>query len=574
MIDAFSIVRLIGHGGCAAVYLARPVGHDRDHAAQIAVKVAHQPGDPRMAREATALRRLGPPITPALVHQGYTEDGRPFLAMEYLGEQSLAQLLAQRSTIAIEELAPWFLALCDTVERMHAAGIVHRDLKPSNIMLRPDGRVTIIDLGLAQLAARASGDPDSHLTSPHEWLGTYHYMAPEQWQSSRDVDARSDIYALGVIAFELLTGRRPFDGDMATVRSAHMSRRCPAPSALEPPWAADPTIDRAAIDAAVLSCLAKDPAERFARCADLAIAFRLAIQQRAARAPALAPATAQPRDQPKQRPIVLLSVRSNAPVVQISALASAHDAVIAHAEGQLYVFAFPWEQAAAHALQTALRVAEAMERIGPAVVHIAPLTARPGKRGLRLAGHALATIHTWTAPGLADQGVLVTADMARVLGPSATMPADSGYHRLAPRQLAQVTCDPERLPLYGRAELLHALAAEVTACVHERVPTLCTIEGEVGLGKTRVLHALAVQSRNSQPCRVVYTRARPTDDPDSLYCEITREVLGLGAGPPSMADFERAWADSGAEPDPAERWAMAFLLGAVPRGIPACSPGR
>ncbi len=142
-----------------------------------------------------------------------------------------------------------------------SAGIVHRDLKPENIFLQ-EGSATLIDFGLARFAEDpSSGVGAMHLTRTGQRLGTAHYMAPEQCVESGDVSSPADVYSLGVLLFELLSGRPPFNGDYAEVIQAHVSHRPPSLSAIAsvPPG----------LEAIVLRCLAKNPAARFANAGEL-----------------------------------------------------------------------------------------------------------------------------------------------------------------------------------------------------------------------------------------------------------------------------------------------------------------
>src|SRR6185503_14630153 len=163
-------------------------------------------GDPRAEREAAALARLGAPVAPALFAAGQLPDGRPWLAMEeVVGE-------APSASLAIE----WIAAAAATLDAMHAAGVVHRDLKPPHLVRRTGGEVTALDFALARLIGEAADQVIApHLTRFGERIGTAAYMAPEQCRGEPDIGPAADLYALGVIAFELLTWRRPFSGSAA-----------------------------------------------------------------------------------------------------------------------------------------------------------------------------------------------------------------------------------------------------------------------------------------------------------------------------------------------------------------------
>jgi serine/threonine protein kinase len=216
------IERLVGVGGGGAVWAGQRGGEP------VAVKMAHT-GSPlmhaRFAREAEAMRRVGPPAALRLLETGVLDE-RPYLVMELATHRTLADELA-----ALEEPPPaaWVLArgaaLLDALEAVHRAGVVHRDLKPEHVIL-PPGRARLLDFGLA-LEPQHSADP--RLTAAGTVAGTPHYMAPEQLRDDA-IDARADIYAFGVIFYEMLTLRPPFTGDEGSIAHGHLMLRPPPPA--------------------------------------------------------------------------------------------------------------------------------------------------------------------------------------------------------------------------------------------------------------------------------------------------------------------------------------------------------
>ncbi|MBK7535075.1 MAG: protein kinase [Myxococcales bacterium] len=238
VVDGFAIDAILGSGGCGTVYRGRQLGLDRPVA--IKVPTFDVVDDPvlkkRFLREARAAARVRHPSVVTIYGVGEVPDGRPYLAMELLGGVSLAQVLddgplpVDRALGLARKIA---LALTET----HAAGVVHRDLKPSNIIWQTDrtgaDTITIVDFGIA---AGQQGSADAtRLTAGGKVIGTPHYMAPEQAQGEhRDIDHRTDLYALGCVLFELLTGEVPFDGAGFEVVLAHMTRQPPAPSSRRP----------------------------------------------------------------------------------------------------------------------------------------------------------------------------------------------------------------------------------------------------------------------------------------------------------------------------------------------------
>jgi serine/threonine protein kinase len=207
-LEDISVIRLLGSGGMGAVYLARQLPLNR----LVAIKVLtpHRAEDPiseeRFLREARALARLHHPRIVALYDVGRMGQTW-FIMMEYVEGASLRELINQGRLSAAEalRLVP---QICDAMQYAHDQGVVHRDIKPENILIDQSGQVKIADFGLVKLVGEVTPD-NITLTDPGLQMGTIGYMAPEQCSSTCGVDHRADIYALGVIFYELLTGKRP-----------------------------------------------------------------------------------------------------------------------------------------------------------------------------------------------------------------------------------------------------------------------------------------------------------------------------------------------------------------------------
>ncbi len=261
VVDGFAIDSILGSGGCGTVYRGRQLGLDRPVAIKVpSFEVVDDPVlKKRFLREARAAARVRHPSVVTIYGVGELPDGRPYLAMELLDGASLARLIddgpleTARALALARKIA---LALAET----HAAGVVHRDLKPSNIIWRTErgggDHVTLVDFGIA---AGQQGSADAtRLTAGGKVIGTPHYMAPEQVQGEhREVDHRSDLYALGCVLFELLTAEVPFDGTGFEVVLAHMTKAPPAPSSVVPQIPPE-------VDALVAGLLRKRPEERIA----------------------------------------------------------------------------------------------------------------------------------------------------------------------------------------------------------------------------------------------------------------------------------------------------------------------
>ena len=201
------ILQLLGKGGMGAVYKARQPSLDR----LVAVKVlppevgAEASFSQRFTREARALAKLNHQNIIAVHDFGQADDLYYFI-MEYVDGTTLRQLV-EGGRLQPAEALSIVPQICDALQFAHDEGIVHRDIKPENILLDGKGRVKIADFGLAKLLNRPPADPS--LTGTHQVMGTPHYMAPEQMQGSHDVDHRADIYSLGVVFYEMLTGELP-----------------------------------------------------------------------------------------------------------------------------------------------------------------------------------------------------------------------------------------------------------------------------------------------------------------------------------------------------------------------------
>lgn len=208
----YRVVRVLGQGAMGTVYVARQLSTDLDRALKVvrAEYVDTPRRIARSAREAEIVKRLRDPHTVQLLDQGRLDDGRPYLVSELLEGETLGARL-KRGPLSADETLAVMAAVCNSLGEAHARGIVHRDLKPENIFVAALGHrevIKVLDFGVARFAEAS--------TTTGNVVGTAAYMAPEQ-ALAQPVDGRADLYALGVVAFECLSGQRPFRADRAAV---------------------------------------------------------------------------------------------------------------------------------------------------------------------------------------------------------------------------------------------------------------------------------------------------------------------------------------------------------------------
>ena len=265
----YRIVEKLGEGGMGAVYRALHIKLDKVMALKIlpAAKLGGPDSIARFERETRAAGRLNHPNIVQAFDAGEV-DGTHYLAMEHVEGSDLAKLVQTKGPLAVRPAGEVIRQAALALAAAHSVSLVHRDIKPSNLIMDRQGRVRVLDLGLALLGDRPAETKE--LTLAGSCFGTPDYMAPEQWDDSHAVDGRADLYALGCTLYFLLTGRAPYDGDshksVPKKMLAHL--RDPAPSLM----AACPNVPEA-LEAIYQRLMAKEPAARFQTATELSAAL-------------------------------------------------------------------------------------------------------------------------------------------------------------------------------------------------------------------------------------------------------------------------------------------------------------
>jgi len=266
MLGAYRIIGQIGHGGMATVYKAYHAAIDRYVAMKVLPRELAETDEfiGRFRQEARAIARLEHPhILP--VYDYGENDGLTYLVMRYLDTGTLKQLM-QAGPLSLADVDRLFSQLADALDYAHTIHVIHRDLKPANALVDAHRNLFLTDFGIAKLLENTT-----QFTKTGGLVGTPAYMSPEQAQGSK-VDPRSDIYSLGIILYEMVTGRVPFEADTpVAVMLKHLNDPLPLPSAVKPDL--PPAIERI-----LLKALAKNPDDRFASAAEFLAAWKHALK--------------------------------------------------------------------------------------------------------------------------------------------------------------------------------------------------------------------------------------------------------------------------------------------------------
>ena len=273
LIDKYRVERLLGVGGMGVVVAARHLQLDTTVAIKILLPsmLANPEAIARFSREARAAIQMKSAHVARIFDVGTLSTGAPYMVMELLDGLDLRVMLEQQGPLAVEEAVDLVLQACEAVAEAHDLGIVHRDLTPANLfcVCRPDGRrvIKVLDFGISKVTGPAWSTPDEPLTVAAAVMGTPSYMSPEQLEAPDTVDTRSDIWSMGVILYEILTGKAPFEGSTLPQVSVRIALRPPLPI-----QHLRPNIP-AGLTEVIATCLEKDRSKRYRNVADLATAL-------------------------------------------------------------------------------------------------------------------------------------------------------------------------------------------------------------------------------------------------------------------------------------------------------------
>ena len=226
--DRYRLDALVGRGGTAEVWQATDTSLDRVVALKL-VTVAHDESSARAADEARTLARLSHPSLVQVYDAGTDGSGRPWVVMEFVDGETLADAL-RRGPVPLQEVTEIGVAIAEALEHVHAAGLVHRDVKPANLLMGLGGRTKLTDFGIARLVDAAK------VTSTGLMVGTASYLAPEQ-VAGEPVGPPADVYALGLVLLEALTGTREYSGPAVEAAMARLHRPPVVPPTLSAAWA-------------------------------------------------------------------------------------------------------------------------------------------------------------------------------------------------------------------------------------------------------------------------------------------------------------------------------------------------
>ncbi len=538
-IPGYRVVRVLGQGGFGTVFAAEAVSGGR----MVAIKVALRDSvgaDLCLQNEARALRAVGPPHVPAVYGSGVLADGAAYLVLERLTAETLAErLVRQPDPIPLPEAAATVDAVLVALAAVHALGLVHGDLKPENIFFDSARRwAKLIDFGLVTPA----DDTPTTMTLEKPAAGTAEYMAPELCEGRSCDGASADLYAAGIVLYELLAGRPPFWGPRALVQQHHRDHRPPRLGALR--------AISTALEDVVMRCLAKDPKDRFGSAHELRAALAIAFAEesspplsRSSRPSDLGLAPSAPSARERRR-VGLVFFESDADVLTIQRRIALLGGQLAHAAGERYV-AFYGHEVGDNPARLAFQIAQDLierDLCTRALVDLAPVLVQTRADGSRRVLSTLFSREDRFPTRTDPPGIFLMATAAPFLTDVLITPVDDerGWARVgspephvAARSMAP---DASAAALVGRDDLLVGLIAGARRAITGPVPSLVGVVAEAGHGKSHLAAELAERLRTlALPGTVIELRSREPafggGDPTlkALLCA----ALGLPAEAPT-----------------------------------------
>lgn len=536
-IPGYRVDGVLAHGGFG-VLLGAWREADQQRVAIKLARTGNALARAQLLRESAALRVLGAPTVPALFEVGVLAGDVRFLVMEHVPLPTLAERLARASgPVPAHELPALALSVADTVARVHEQGLAHCDLKPEHLFLNEDGggQVRVFDFGLVRGATPVEGAtlPGEGISSSDSsgFAGTAEYMAPEQCAGNSNVDARTDVYALGVLLYEMLTGRPPFFGPTPDVLQAHLALRPPPPSDFAP---VPP-----ALEEVVLRCLAKERARRPEDAGALAQALRAAFSHAHRPLDPVTPrpsAPGEPRPAQVRRSVAVLFLTSRANPVSVQKGLASYGGHLAFTDGPRIAAVFD-PDVGENPVRRAMRAAEGLAERGlstHALVDVSAVTVQRRPTGTpRYLGAIFSRADRYPT-GPDAHGLLLSPAAAEAVPevPCMEVPGHPGVLRPAspgapPRPDITVLQLGSEV-LVGRELELASLVESARAAMGGAAPTLVTVMGERGLGKSHLAAALARELQVQLPLARIYsTRSREPvqGDPDGTLRTLLRCAL-------------------------------------------------
>ncbi len=565
--DRFAIERLAGTGGMGAVYRAL----DRLTGEAVALKVIAHRGrhEERFAQEARVLAELDHPAIVRYVAHGETARGQPYLAMEWLKGEDLAQrLAASRLTVAASlDVAR---RVAEGLAAAHARGLVHRDVKPSNVLLveGQPARAKLLDFGIvrAELSGLAPTAPP--MTRTGAVLGTVGYMSPEQAIADRNLDARADVFALGCVLFECLTGVPAFSGDhVVAVLAKVLREEAPRVRSLRPELPE-------ALDALVARMLSKD---RAARPKDGGVVLRelVALGSIAGGVPegALREPVGLSGHEQRMTSVMLAGVTEDA-AQRVGEIVRSHGGDLARLANEALLVTFGGRATASEqvlvAASCALEVHEALPSARIALATGRALVTGGGPPG-PVIDQAAAVFAGSTAPGVRMDEV-----SAALLGERFEVRQDDEGHTLVGHRGdvgTSRTLLGKATPFVGRDKELELLDGTLRECIEDSVARADHVTGPAGQGKSRLRHELVARARARGDFTVLVARADPIGAGSAFVMvrQLVRKAVGVREGDPIAEQHARLRGYVAERCQGADHGRIADFLGEL---LGAPSPGR